>query len=206
MVPGSRALGPAFSTITIADGSPQVGFARLGGDVASGSFAALVRFPEGWTRPPAGHYLVDEEFLVLEGELTLSAVTYTVDDYAYLPAGYLREGTATPRGALVIAFFGGRADWIRGAAPSGPRDAIVGPLSWRAVPAMSSPVAARSRPLRAGGDGATWLAEGALAARAPRDSRVELFSLATRAWADAAPGEAMPVLDPPCLCRLREAG
>lgn len=199
-------LEPAWTTLTLPDSSPAVGFSRLGGDPESGAFAALVHFPVGWTRPAPGHYLVDEELLVLEGELRMSTATYRVDDFAHLPAGYLRDDSATPGGALVIAFFSGRAEWVRGPAIGEPSsDSVVQPLNWREVPPRASSVAARSRPLGTAGGAATLIADGPLALRAPRQSRVELFSLTTRSWAIAAPGEAMPALAPPCLCRLRGA-
>jgi hypothetical protein len=201
-VPTSPHLEPAWRTITIEDGSPPVGFARLDGDRASGAFAALVRFPAGWTRPGTGRYAVDEELLVLEGEFRMSGVAYRIDDYAHLPAGYLRAQSTTPRDTLVIAFFSGPADWIR--IPDGePAGSAVPPLGWRQVAPRPSPVAGRARPLRSAGAESTWLVDGPFEPCAPQDMRVQLFSLPTRSWASVEPAGSIPRLELPCLCRLR---
>ena len=201
-MPTSRQGEPAWRTIKIEDGAPPVGFARLEGDRASGAFAALVRFPAGWTRPGTGRYSVDEELLVLEGELRMSGVAYRIDDYAHLPGGYVRAVSTTPRDTLVIAFFSGPADWIRlrDAEPTG---TPVPPIAWRQVAPQPSPVAERARPLRAGAAESTWLVDGPLELRAPHDTRIQLFSLPTRSWANVEPGGSIPTLRLPCLCRLR---
>lgn len=201
-VPTSSRFEPPWRTITIDDSSPPVGFARLDGDRASGAFAALVRFPAGWTRPSTGRYAVDEELLVLEGEFRMSGVAYGVDDYAYLPAGYERAESTAPRDALVIAFFGGPADWSRVRDP-GPARALVRPIAWREVAPQQSPVAGRARPLRVADTESTWLVDGPFEPGAPHDMRVQLFSLSTREWATVEPGGPIPALRLPCLCRVR---
>ena len=81
---------------------------------AGGAFWTLVRFPPGWTRPASGHYLCDEEFWVLEGELEMSGATYGPDQGAVIPGGAPRSDSRTPRGALALARFGGPATWVRG--------------------------------------------------------------------------------------------
>src|SRR2546427_2459649 len=207
-VPTSRQGEPAWRTITIEDSSPPVGFARLDGDRTSGAFAALVRFPAGWTRPGTGRYAVDEELLVLEGEFRMSGVAYRIDDYAHLPGGYVRADSMAPRDTLVIAFFSGRADWIR-LRDAEPTSLPASPIAWRKVAPRPSPVAGRARPLRAADAAATWLAHGPFEARAPHDMRIQLFSLPTRSRANVEPGGSIPTLQLPCLCRLRrgsEAG
>lgn len=40
-----------------------------------GGFRAVVRFPPGWRRDIAGHCTVSEEILILEGPLSIDAVT-----------------------------------------------------------------------------------------------------------------------------------
>ena len=207
-MPTSRQGEPAWRTITIEDGSPPVGFARLDGDRASGAFAALVRFPAGWTRPGTGRYAVDEELLVLEGEFRMSGVAYRIDDYAHLPGGYVRADSMAPRDTLVIAFFSGPADWIR-LRDAEPTSLPASPIAWRKVAPRPSPVAGRARPLRAADAESTWLVDGPFEARAPHDMRIQLFSLPTRSWANVEPGGSIPTLQLPCLCRLRrgsEAG
>jgi hypothetical protein len=151
---------------------------------------------------------VDEELLVLEGEFRMSGVAYRIDDYAHLPAGYVRAGSAAPRDTLVLAFFSGPADWIR-LRDAEPARSPAPPIAWRQVAPRPSPVAGRARPLRAADVESTWLVDGPLEPRAPHDTRIQLFSLPTRSWASVEPGGSIPTLQLPCLCRLRrvsEAG
>lgn len=194
-----------WRTITISDGSPPVGLARLDRDGPTGAFAALVRFPAGWERPTAGRYGVEEELLVLEGDFRMSAVAYRSGDYALFPAGYVRSRSAAPRGAVCLAFFGGPADWTR-VPEQEPPTAPVRPLPWRRVLPRSSPVAAPARPLREHDGGSTWLVDGTFGARAPRGARLQLFSLPARSWAIVEPGGRIPPMPMPCLCRLRAVG
>lgn len=73
---------------------------------------SLVRFPPGWTRPERGHYLAGEEFVVLEGELRVSGVTYPAGSSGSLPAGAPRWDSASPTGALALAVFDGPPTWV----------------------------------------------------------------------------------------------
>ena len=59
----------------------------------------------------AGGYTVAEEFLVLDGELTIGAATYRRGDLTLIPAGYLRPGMSTGDGCTVLAWFGGPAEF-----------------------------------------------------------------------------------------------
>ena len=97
--------------LTIPDSSPKVAVARLRKE-DGGAFWALVRFPAGWARPVSGRYMVEEEFWILEGELELNDVTYRLGEGELVPAGAVRKDTRSPRGALVIARFGGPATWV----------------------------------------------------------------------------------------------
>ncbi|WP_327084916.1 hypothetical protein OIE66_21360 [Nonomuraea sp. NBC_01738] len=72
----------------------------------------LVRFPPGWARPEVGHYLAGEEFVVLEGELLVSGVTYRAGHHAWLPAGTMRHDSRAPRGALALACFDAEPTWV----------------------------------------------------------------------------------------------
>jgi hypothetical protein len=193
--------GPNWRTIPIADGTPAVEFARAGGDRAAGSFAAFVRFPPGWSRPHTGRYEVDEELFVLEGALEMSGAVYRAGDHAFFPAGFVRARSRTPQGALVAAFFSGPADWTR--LDEAASVTTVPPLASSDVAPRASPVAPQASLLREHARGATWLVDGPLAARAPRDMSVEILSLPTAAWALVEGGAPIPEMQGPTLCRLR---
>ena len=88
-----------------------------------GGFRAFVRFPKGWSRPAVGHYAVPEEFIVLQGSLTLNAKTWNAGEHAWIPAFERRHDLASARGCLVFAWFGGTPRWIPGE-PTQPASAI----------------------------------------------------------------------------------
>ncbi|WP_433444138.1 hypothetical protein [Nonomuraea sp. CA-141351] len=75
--------------------------------------AWLVRFPPGWARTERGHYLAGEEFVLLEGELCVSGITYRAGHHGWLPAGALRHSSAAPGGALAFTSFDGEDTWVR---------------------------------------------------------------------------------------------
>lgn len=97
---------------TIPQSSPPVSLAPLSADAETGSFLVLVRFPAGWTRPAAGHYTCDEEFVIQEGELTVSGTVFRAGDRGWFPAGQERTDSGTVGGALALAWFSGPADWV----------------------------------------------------------------------------------------------
>ena len=66
--------------------------------------STVLRYPAGWRAEPSA-LSVDEEWFVLEGTLTVGAVTYGKHDYAHLPAGYARAAMGSPVGAVVLTFF-----------------------------------------------------------------------------------------------------
>jgi hypothetical protein len=79
-----------------------------------GGFRAFVRFPPGWSRPDVGHYAVAEEFVVLEGSLSLTGQTWTVGGHAWVPVFARRHNLGSQTGFLVFAWFGGTPRWIPG--------------------------------------------------------------------------------------------
>ena len=79
-----------------------------------GGFRAFVRFPKGWSRPDVGHYAVPEEFVVLQGSLSLNAKTWNAGEHASIPAFERRHDLASAMGCLVFAWFGGTPRWIPG--------------------------------------------------------------------------------------------
>lgn len=80
--------------------------------LADGGFRAFVRFPKGWSRPDVGHYAVAEEFVVLEGSLSLSGQAWNVGAHAWVPAFARRHHLGSHSGCLVFAWFGGTPRWI----------------------------------------------------------------------------------------------
>jgi hypothetical protein len=76
-----------------------------------GAASLLVRFPAGWRRDELGHYVCDEEFIVLKGTLYLSGHIFTQGSYGFVPAGTQRFGSATDEETLVVAWFGAHPEW-----------------------------------------------------------------------------------------------
>jgi hypothetical protein len=78
----------------------------LSRDAETGACSLLVRYPAGWRRDVAEHLLVDEEFLVIDGSLTVGGFTYGEKGYAHLPTHAPRQGMAAgEKGAVVLTFF-----------------------------------------------------------------------------------------------------
>lgn len=93
---------------------------------AAGTFVLYGRFPAGFTRDVAGGYTVAEEFIVLDGELTIGTATYRRGDLTVIPAGYLRPGMSTVDGCTVLAWFGGPAEFhAAGGLPDAHSDGLV---------------------------------------------------------------------------------
>lgn len=123
-----------------------------------GGFRAFVRFPEGWSRDDVGHYAVAEEFLVLDGTLSLNGETWSKGAHTWVPAYQRRRDLASATGCLVFAWFGATPRWIPGEpeqppsanrhrswiedgrfirqmAPGAPRETLdLGDLTWRYGP------------------------------------------------------------------------
>ncbi len=91
----------------IPGGTPDVDICRLRVDPVTKASTSLVRFPPGWSRSADVFYAVDEEIVVLDGELLVSGVSYTAGQYGFIPAASLRRASATPNGCLALAHFAG---------------------------------------------------------------------------------------------------
>jgi hypothetical protein len=81
-------------------------------DSRPGTLAVHGRFPPGFDRPVPGGYVAAEEFVVLDGTLELGGRVYRRGDLTYVPPGYVRTGMRTDGGCTVLAWFGGRADFV----------------------------------------------------------------------------------------------
>jgi hypothetical protein len=196
--------GLGWPEAVIPDALPPVRVQRLHIDPVTKAFTVLVRFPGGWQRPHAGHYLVDEEVIFLQGSFEMSGIHYTAGSYGYFPAGYLRDGSASPGGALALAWFSGRQQWVRGPDVRAVPAPITVP-NWRALRPARPPAAGSDtgRLLRHDVSGDSWVLDRPLSGRSPADGVVELFSLVDHTWARVSPGEALPNLPAPIFCRFR---
>ncbi|MGH8137121.1 MAG: cupin domain-containing protein [Steroidobacteraceae bacterium] len=85
-------------------------------DANNGASSLLVRYPAEWRLENGGALSADEEFLVLDGALSIGSQTYREKSYAHLPAGYTRAPMASKAGAVVLTFFSVRPNWT---APTG---------------------------------------------------------------------------------------
>ncbi len=78
----------------------------------NGTNLMIVKFPPGWSRPITGSYLGAEEFFVFEGEIQMSGDSFKSGDHVWVPPRSLRMETQTPRGAIALAWFYGKVEWI----------------------------------------------------------------------------------------------
>ena len=113
-----------WSAATLAGIRPGAEARTLSLDEATGACSLLVHYPSGWRREGVEHFGVDEEFLVVDGSLTVRGHSYGEKGYAHLPAGAPRDGMAAgPAGAVVLTFFSGAPMAIAGAPPAEPEPA-----------------------------------------------------------------------------------
>jgi hypothetical protein len=117
--------GTEWEALHLPGSEPAIRRAVLHREGRGGRSVLAVEFPAGWRRPAAGHFLVDEEFLVLRGRLEISGVVVEAGDVAVVPAGALRADSAVGAdGCLAVAWFGGVPGWCPGPSPD-PWDPII---------------------------------------------------------------------------------
>lgn len=113
---------------------------------APGRFTILGRFPAGFERLAHGGYACSEEFLVVDGELEFEGTTYVRGDLTVVPAHLLRTGMRSPQGCVLLAWFGGPADFRAPEELAHADGAVVTVKIWdRSVPLPSSAVGAWTR-------------------------------------------------------------
>jgi len=86
----------------------------LSEDPIDGACSLLVKYPAGFSSP-RGVATVDDEFLVLEGSLTIGELEYSEFSYAHLPGGFESGPWSSRNGAVVLEFFSATPE--RAAAP-----------------------------------------------------------------------------------------
>jgi hypothetical protein len=173
----------------------------------SRALTVLVWFPEGWKRDAMGRYSASEEIVFLDGTLEMSRETYSAGDWAYVPAGVTRVGTAARSEVLTVARFDGPARWYSGSpgegSPNG-RSLLRGSLD-PTGDAVNSPLGAgRAWLLRRGAGEEAWLLDAPPAGEVASRS-AELVALEPRTWASVQAGERFPGLEGLCFCRTVKA-
>jgi hypothetical protein len=103
--------------------------------LASDHFWALVLFPAAWQRLRPGHYEVDEDFLLLSGDLAINEQQWRAREHGFVPAHTLRQRTFSERGCLACARFHGRPRWQAGPSRGKPASSICHRPSWQGLPA-----------------------------------------------------------------------
>ena len=113
--------GRDWTGVTMPAASAPVRLVRLHADEATGSSVSLVSFPPAWSRPGAGHYTCAEEFVVLEGRISVSGTAYPAGAHAFLPALATRAASVVDAdGCLAVAWFSGPPRWRDGIADGAP--------------------------------------------------------------------------------------
>ncbi len=171
-------------TIPIPLADPVVEMIRLHVDPEVSSSSALVRFPSGWNRATPCRYSVDEEVVMLDGELHISGCVIPRGSYAFIPTGVLRFASLTPVRSLALAWFSG---------PTGATDdavdlpVVVIDLATAELDRLS-PLGGRGRLLRTSANGTCWLVESiGENVLAPADAAVEVCEFSSGAWSRAEP-------------------
>lgn len=112
-------------------GHPEVRWKPMSRDAQTGAVTALIQIPPGWNAPEPYALAAEEELFVLSGSLTMSDVVYGKHDYAFLPAGYGREGAKSEEGAVLLAFYDAAPERI---APGPPSPAAIPLIRTRHLP------------------------------------------------------------------------
>ncbi|MFG1943667.1 cupin domain-containing protein [Nonomuraea sp. NPDC048826] len=174
--------GLEWREVTMPASSGPVRLVRL--HAAGEASVSLVSFPAGWSRPATGHYPCAEEFVVLDGMISVSGTDFPAGTYAYLPPGAPRTASvAGPDGCLAVAWFSGPPAWQDG------------------LPEGDAPQAVRlpvTEALRTA-DGTVLASGHASASEAPAPAGdVEALSLTARTWTY---GPTIPDLPGPLFLR-----
>lgn len=178
--------GLPWKPFTIPGSGPPVELVRLEVDPADGASTSLVRFPPGWHRPGTGHYACGEEFIVLEGGLTVSGVDYGPGDRGWIPPAVTRRDSRSEAGALALAWFSGSPAWTEGEGDAPPEP------SGERTPLLTVPVPDGGLPLWSGSTGETRLYDRAPASFASAARVLWPAAAGGPRWTALGPGEPVP--------------
>ena len=124
-------------------------------DEAGTDSTCLIRYPAGWRRDDIEHLTAHEEFLVLDGAITISGRTYNKHTYGFLPANYPRERAYSADGAVLLTMFYDLPETVTGAPSSAFDERLlieyVNPLEMEWDPGLVDPQLAKGvaiKPLR----------------------------------------------------------
>jgi hypothetical protein len=121
-----------WQAMSMPDANAPVRLARLI-SMKPDHFWAVVAFPPGWQRVRSGHYSVDEDFLLLQGDLTINRVSWHAQEHGFIPANTLREQTESIHGCVACARFHGRPQWHTGSAGMMPQGKVQHSPDWRSI-------------------------------------------------------------------------
>lgn len=191
-----------WSDFDIPDGNIPVSVSRL--HTEAESFTLFVRFPAGWKRGSTGYYESGEDFLILDGALTMTGQTYGKGDWVHVPAGAVRAETSSESGALSLARFGGPARWIQSSEPPMSIPLHRDLAATAALTPLTSPLGPEDAwLLRDEGGISSWLLE-----PPPPGTKCEFacefLDLARRVWCWVPVGAEIPYLEGLCFCRMFE--
>lgn len=94
----------------LSDLRPGVDVRILSMDGETGACSLMVRYPPGWSHETDGYLSADEEFLVLDGDLTVGQFDYAYLGFGHIPAGLPRRKIASKAGAIVLTFFSAKPE------------------------------------------------------------------------------------------------
>jgi hypothetical protein len=121
--PGIRRLNPANvpDRVWEVPGLPfGLRIRELNADPESGGRTLIVDIPPGWAFHDAHHNGSDEEFLVLDGGLSVGDQQFKKGSYLYRPAGTAVSGVSCPDGAQLLYWHDGPFDLRLGEPDSPP--------------------------------------------------------------------------------------
>lgn len=126
------------------EGRDDVKMKLLSLDESGTDGTCVLRYEPGWRRDSLEYLSCHEEFLVLDGAITINGQRYDKHTYGFLPAGFAREEAVSEDGAVCLTMFYDRPVVHAGEPPEGlfdPRLLVpyVNPLEMEWDPGLVDP-------------------------------------------------------------------